>query len=228
MHSSRLTPHASRLTPHLPGIVGGKNASLGEMITNLISKGVAVPPGFATTAQAFREFLSANKLDERINSTLSALDVTDSAALRATGERIRGWVLDATLPSQLCEQVLSAYHTLCEQDAEKARQAGNSVAASEPMTVAVRSSATAEDLPGASFGASPRSQRRKPRRDEDVLGLDAARLILPSMRPRSRPAGDLSERHGRREPPVRIPQPIGTHILALRTHSLHPASTGAR
>ena len=141
-------PHASPL----PGTVGGKNASLGEMITNLTSKGVSVPPGFATTAQAFREFLSANKLDERINSTLSALDITDSAALRSTGERIRGWVLDATLPSQLCEQVLAAYHTLCDQDAEKARLAGNSVAASEPMTVAVRSSATAEDLPGASFG----------------------------------------------------------------------------
>ena len=117
--------------------VGGKNASLGEMISNLTSAGVSVPNGFATTADAYREFLNYEGLDRRIQAELDALDVNDIPALTETGSRIRGWILEAPLPPQLEADVRQAFATL---------QQGN-----ETMAVAVRSSATAEDLPDASF-----------------------------------------------------------------------------
>lgn len=79
--------------------VGGKNASLGEMISNLRSAGVHVPDGFATTAQAYRDFLRETGLQDRINASLAALDVDDVAALTRTGAQIRGWIMDAPLPS---------------------------------------------------------------------------------------------------------------------------------
>ncbi len=118
--------------------VGGKNASLGEMYRSLSSQGVKVPNGFATSAQAYRDYLTYNHLEERIASALAALDVDDVAALASTGARIRGWMVDGELPPQLAEEIGDAY-------LELAKEYG-----SEP-DVAVRSSATAEDLPDASF-----------------------------------------------------------------------------
>ncbi|MCP5209025.1 MAG: phosphoenolpyruvate synthase [Hahellaceae bacterium] len=117
--------------------VGGKNASLGEMISNLANAGVSVPGGFATTADAYREFLAKDDLDKRIHEALAALDVNDVNALAKTGAQIRQWVSDTPFPDALNTALESAYVKL---------QAGN-----ENMAVAVRSSATAEDLPDASF-----------------------------------------------------------------------------
>lgn len=117
--------------------VGGKNASLGEMISNLAGAGVSVPGGFATTAQAYRDFLEQSGLNERIHAALDALDVDDVNALAKTGAQIRQWVMDAEFPAQLDADIRKAF-------AEMA--AGN-----DNMAVAVRSSATAEDLPDASF-----------------------------------------------------------------------------
>ena len=118
--------------------VGGKNASLGEMISQLSAKGVSVPGGFATTAEAFRDFLAENQLTERINEKLAALDVENVAALTRAGAEIRQWVADATLPQRLVAEIKEAY-------ARMEQEAGG------PIAVAVRSSATAEDLPEASF-----------------------------------------------------------------------------
>jgi len=117
--------------------VGGKNASLGEMISNLAAAGVSVPGGFATTAQAFRDFLEHNDLTTRINDALSALDVEDVVALAETGEKIRKWVVDAPFQPELEAAIRDAYEQMGEGNAE--------------LPVAVRSSATAEDLPDASF-----------------------------------------------------------------------------
>jgi len=119
-------------------LVGGKNASLGEMYQALSSGGVKVPNGFATTAQAYRDYLSHNDLEQRIRESLEALDVDDVDALATTGARIRGWIIDAELPPLMAEEIQAAY-------LEMASEYGP-----EP-DVAVRSSATAEDLPDASF-----------------------------------------------------------------------------
>ena len=116
--------------------VGGKNASLGEMISNLSDLGVTVPGGFATTAEAYRAFLGADKLDARINELLDGLDVDDIDALTRAGRDIRGWILETPLPDRLMDEVRTAWETMSD---------GNDIA------VAVRSSATAEDLPDASF-----------------------------------------------------------------------------
>ncbi len=118
--------------------VGGKNASLGEMISQLQSAGVRVPGGFATTALAYRDFLKEGGLDKKIETTLLALNVDDVVALARTGAEIRRWVLDAPLPARLLQELKTAY-------AELTAQSGTAPA------VAVRSSATAEDLPDASF-----------------------------------------------------------------------------
>jgi pyruvate,water dikinase len=119
-------------------VVGGKNASLGEMYRSLSQEGVRVPNGFATTAQAFRDYLAHNGLAERIRVALDSLDAGDVDALAATGARIRGWIIDGELPPQLADEIGAAY-------GEMAREYGP-----EP-DMAVRSSATAEDLPDASF-----------------------------------------------------------------------------
>jgi pyruvate, water dikinase len=116
--------------------VGGKNASLGEMIGSLSALGIRVPGGFATTAEAFREFLRQGGLEDRILAALAALDVDNVEQLSATGTRIRQSVLATPFPSQLQQDVLDAYR----------RMSGNG-----DIAVAVRSSATAEDLPEASF-----------------------------------------------------------------------------
>ncbi|AKS08634.1 phosphoenolpyruvate synthase [Pseudomonas trivialis] len=117
--------------------VGGKNASLGEMISNLAGAGVSVPGGFATTAQAYRDFLELSGLNAQIHAALDALDVDDVNALAKTGAQIRQWIMDAEFPEKLNEEIRVAFAAL---------SAGN-----PDMAVAVRSSATAEDLPDASF-----------------------------------------------------------------------------
>ncbi|WP_372360650.1 phosphoenolpyruvate synthase [Xanthomonas sp. NCPPB 1325] len=119
--------------------VGGKNSSLGEMIGNLAGLGVSVPGGYATTAEAFKDFIAHNDLSKRIFDKLETLDVEDVNALTVAGKEIRGWVIDAPLQPELDRDIRTAYDTLC------AENGGGEVA------VAVRSSATAEDLPDASF-----------------------------------------------------------------------------
>ena len=137
------------MTSHLPYVldfeelrmtdverVGGKNASLGEMISQLTQAGVRVPGGFATTADAFRDFLTETGLVSRIDQELASLDVEDVTQLAATGKRIRAMISDAPLPARLLSDIAEHYRRL---------------SATGDATVAVRSSATAEDLPDASF-----------------------------------------------------------------------------
>ncbi|AWV07297.1 phosphoenolpyruvate synthase [Marilutibacter maris] len=119
--------------------VGGKNSSLGEMIGNLANLGVSVPGGFATTAEAFKAFIAHNDLHQRIFDRLATLDVEDVPALTAAGGEIRGWVIDAPLQPDLDAAIREGYRKLCDQNG------------GDPVAVAVRSSATAEDLPDASF-----------------------------------------------------------------------------
>ncbi len=118
--------------------VGGKNASLGEMISQLSGLGVSVPGGFATTSAAFRDFLSQSGLGDRINTRLASLDTEDIHALAEAGSDIRRWVTETTFQPELEEAIDQAWDQLCE------------MAGTRP-SVAVRSSATAEDLPDASF-----------------------------------------------------------------------------
>ena len=117
--------------------VGGKNASLGEMIKNLGSLGVEVPGGFATTASAFDRFLDEAGIRERIHARLDQLDSDDVNQLAVVGREIRGWITDSSLPADLQAEITEAYRAMAID--------GNDA------TVAVRSSATAEDLPDASF-----------------------------------------------------------------------------
>src|SRR6202051_1678873 len=117
-------------------LVGGKNASIGEMISGLASLGVSVPGGFATTSHAYRDFLAQDGLDERIRAALSSLDVDDVERLAVVGKEIRGWMLATPFPARLNDEVLSAYRKM---------------GPGSEFAVAVRSSATAEDLPEASF-----------------------------------------------------------------------------
>ncbi|MFD2608384.1 pyruvate, water dikinase [Deinococcus taklimakanensis] len=146
--------------------VGGKNASIGEMIQGLAGAGVRVPGGFATTADAFRLFLRENRIEEKINEKLRALDVNDVTALVAAGREIRGWVEAAALPAPLEQAIRSAY-------AEMAQASGHS----DP-DVAVRSSATAEDLPEASFAGQQETYL-------NVRGIEAVlhhvRLVFASL-----------------------------------------------
>ena len=117
--------------------VGGKNASLGEMISNLASAGVKVPGGFATTAEAYREFVAHEGLADKINKALDELDVEDVKALAVCGAKIRQWIIETPFPPALETALAEAYTQL------EAKSPG--------LKVAVRSSATAEDLPDASF-----------------------------------------------------------------------------
>ncbi|MFL6575407.1 MAG: phosphoenolpyruvate synthase [Povalibacter sp.] len=116
--------------------VGGKNSSLGEMISHLANMGVSVPGGFATTAQAYRDFLAHEGLAERISRALAALDVDDVEKLGQVGAQIRGWILATPFPPRLQQELLAAY---------------DAMSGGREIAVAVRSSATAEDLPDASF-----------------------------------------------------------------------------
>jgi pyruvate,water dikinase len=139
--------------------VGGKNASLGEMLSQLSAGGILVPDGFATTAQAFREFLQGNGLTERIATRLKHLNVDDVRALEAAGRQIRGWVEEGVLPAALESQIRSHYQYLTRDG-------------SGEISVAVRSSATAEDLPEASFAGQQETFL-------NVVGIDA---VLSSVR----------------------------------------------
>ena len=138
MNSSRYVVSFDRLRMTDVDKVGGKNASLGEMISELAADGVRVPGGFATTAEAFRDYLKANRLDQRIASRLGALDVENVMELAKAGTEIRGWMTDATLQPELRDAIAAAYATMVAQTGEE-------------FSVAVRSSATAEDLADASF-----------------------------------------------------------------------------
>lgn len=124
--------------------VGGKNASLGEMISQLTNKGVRVPGGFATSANAYRVFLAQNGLVGRINAALDVLDVDDVVALAACGKQIRQWIMDTPFPAELQAAIAEQYQRLV----------GDSGA---DVSFAVRSSATAEDLPDASFAGQQES-----------------------------------------------------------------------
>jgi len=132
--------------------VGGKNSSLGEMISQLAASGVRVPGGFATTAHAFREFLTASNLTAKINARLDALDTDDVRALAEAGAEIRGWVESAPFPADFEAQIRAEFDKLT---------AGNPGA-----SFAVRSSATAEDLPDASFAGQQESFL-------NVVGIDS-------------------------------------------------------
>ena len=135
--------------------VGGKNASLGEMIGRLSEAGVRVPDGFATTAQAYRDFLAQDGLSERIAAELASLDVEDVARLADAGNRIRGWILETPFQQRLERDVLAATATLVNGGA----------------ALAVRSSATAEDLPGASFAGQ----------QETILNVRGSKSVLAAM-----------------------------------------------
>ncbi|MFM7122957.1 MAG: PEP/pyruvate-binding domain-containing protein, partial [Fluviibacter sp.] len=132
--------------------VGGKNASLGEMISQLSSAGVRVPGGFATTADAYRVFLAHNGLAERINAILDSLDVDDVDALLKAGAEIRRWVVETPFPPQLEKEIAVHYAALIAESGPEA-------------SFAVRSSATAEDLPDASFAGQQESFL-------NIVGLD--------------------------------------------------------
>ena len=140
-------------------IVGGKNASLGEMISQLAQTGVKVPGGFATTAQAFRDFLTHNRLTERINERLARLNTDDVKALAQAGAEIRGWVCEAKFPPAFEQQIREQFARL-------------TAASSPDVSFAVRSSATAEDLPDASFAGQ----------QETVLNVVGIESILAHIR----------------------------------------------
>jgi pyruvate, water dikinase len=147
--------HALRLSDLAQ--VGGKNSSLGEMIGHLGELGVSVPGGFATTADAFREFIAHNNLSQRLYDRLDGLDIEDVDALVAAGREIRGWVIDAPLQPALDAAIREAYAQLCKD------------AGSDDIAVAVRSSATAEDLPDASFAGQQETFLNVSGVDEVVL-----------------------------------------------------------
>jgi pyruvate, water dikinase len=141
--SSYVIPFENLRNTDVPS-VGGKNASLGEMISQLSAKGVRVPTGFATTAAAYREFLAQNELDVKINAELDALNADDTQALAICGEKIRNWIMNAEFPAALSVAIAENYTRLIERSAPG-------------TTFAVRSSATAEDLPDASFAGQQES-----------------------------------------------------------------------
>ena len=144
--------------------VGGKNASLGEMIKNLSTLGVRVPGGFATTAQAYRDFLQQKEtgqkpLADRIASAVANLDVENIDELEQAGQKIRGWIKEQALPERLRQETEAAWH-------------GMQTAHGAQLSVAVRSSATAEDLPDASFAGQ----------QETFLNIRSLDQLLTSIR----------------------------------------------
>jgi pyruvate,water dikinase len=147
------------------GRVGGKNASLGEMISHLSEAGVTVPDGFATTAEAYRDFLAQNGLDRRIWAELDRLDVDNVTALARAGETIRQWIVNTPFTPDLEKAITEAYGRLASESPKE-------------FSVAVRSSATAEDLPSASFAGQQETYL-------NVQGLDgvlrAVKLVFASL-----------------------------------------------
>ncbi len=135
-------------------IVGGKNASLGEMIQQLTPQGIRVPGGFATTSFAYRYFIEKTGLDAQLRAVLGGFDINDVSELRRRGRKARSLILNATFPDDLKAAILSAYHQMCEQAGQNLCFGDESCLTDHAYTevdVAVRSSATAEDLPDASF-----------------------------------------------------------------------------
>src|ERR1700716_1627854 len=141
-------------------LVGGKNASIGEMISGLAALGVSVPGGFATTSHAYRDFLAQDGLDERIRNVLAALDVDDVERLAVVGAQIRGWMLSTPSPQRLRDEILDSW-----------RKMGKATGDPAEFAVAVRSSATAEDLPEASFAGQ----------QETFLNVRGEEHLLKSM-----------------------------------------------
>lgn len=141
------------------GSVGGKNASLGEMISQLAHLGVRVPGGFATTAAAYRDFLAQSGLDGRIRNLLDALDIEDVSALAQAGAQIRGWIVETPFPARLEQEIRDAYQKLQTE-------------AGPDTSWAVRSSATAEDLPDASFAGQ----------QETFLNIHGAENVLHAIK----------------------------------------------
>jgi len=145
-------------------LVGGKNASLGEMISNLGDLGVLVPGGFATTSSAFNNFLDEAGLTDKIRQELERLDTDNVKALAETGSQIRSWVIDAPLPQAFQDDITKAYEAMAVHG--------------KPATVAVRSSATAEDLPDASFAGQQETYL-------NIKGIDqvlhAVKLVFASL-----------------------------------------------
>lgn len=139
--------------------VGGKNASLGEMVRELGSHGIRVPDGFAVTAEAYRVFMKATGLDQHVRDVLQGMDKRNISDLQSRGRRIRSAILEAELPEELRNQITAAYRKMSET-----RQ--------HPIDVAVRSSATAEDLPGASFAGQ----------QETYLNVEGERALLDTCR----------------------------------------------
>ena len=137
--------------------VGGKNASLGEMISNLSSAGIAVPLGFATTASAFKRFLDSNNLESNINEKLAELNVDDLDALAKVGNSIRQSIIDASLPSDLIQDIKTELQKLHAKH--------------DVISVAVRSSATAEDLPDASFAGQQETMLNVTGEEEILLSV---------------------------------------------------------
>ncbi|SOD41164.1 phosphoenolpyruvate synthase [Nitrosovibrio sp. Nv4] len=140
--------------------VGGKNASLGEMISQLTQAGVRVPGGFATTADAYRDFLADGGLAQRIEERLANLDTGDVAALATAGAQIRGWIIETPLPPRLEKEISDAYEKMLRE-----AEAGD-------ISVAVRSSATAEDLADASFAGQ----------QETFLNVHGAENLLKAVK----------------------------------------------
>ncbi|MFW6227227.1 MAG: PEP/pyruvate-binding domain-containing protein, partial [Bacteroidota bacterium] len=118
--------------------VGGKNASLGEMFRQLSSKGINIPDGFASSADAYREYIQQNEIEEKISNTLSEMDVEDSKSLEKTGKKCRDLIMKGDIPKEIREALEAAWDELKDRE-------------DSLSSVAVRSSATAEDLPDASF-----------------------------------------------------------------------------
>jgi pyruvate,water dikinase len=139
--------------------VGGKNASLGEMLGHLEATGIRVPDGFATTADAFRDFLEAGGLRQRIAGALDSLDIDDVRALAKVGAQIRSWVVGTPFPKRLEDEICAHYQRLVEEY-------------SGGFSVAVRSSATAEDLPDASFAGQ----------QETYLNVDGIEDVLDRIK----------------------------------------------
>ncbi len=212
------------------GKVGGKNASLGEMIGNLAKLGVSVPGGFATTAQAFQAYLEKSGLAKRIQDRLATLDVEDIDALTVAGKEIRSWIVDTALPKELDQAIHDAYAKLCKD------------AGSTDIAVAVRSSATAEDLPDASFAGQQETflnvgrHRRRAAQGQGSLRLAlqrprdrvsrASRLQARGRVPVRRRAADGALGCRRIRRPVHARHRIGLPRRGVRDRQLRPRRNG--
>ena len=139
-------------------LVGGKTASLGEMYQNLSSKGVRVPNGFGITASAYWLYLKENHLEEKIRELIEQKDLSDARQLQGVGRQVRQWIIDAEMPQILAKQIVESYHLLRDQDHD--------------ISVAIRSSATAEDLPDASFAGQ----------QETFLNVSTEKMLLATCK----------------------------------------------